>query len=111
VHELGPSVRTQIVPDRIWGSERQRLLRRTRVALNVNQVPGNFIGIRALLASAAGAICVTDPVAAPEPFIPGVHYLEAPGDRLADTVRSILVDRARRLDMARAAQRFVVEEL
>lgn len=108
--ELDPSVRALVVVGDVWGIDRQRLLGRARVVLNVNRVPGNSIAIRALLVGAAGAVTVSDPVGSPAPFVPGVHYIESPVDDLPAAIESILADRPRRLEMARITQRFVVDE-
>ena len=108
---LGPGVRTHIVRTGVWGLDRHRLLGRARVALTINQVPGNFLGIRTVLQAAAGAVSVSDPIRTPAPFIPGVHYVEAPVDELAATIVALLADRARRLRIAAEAQHFVVEEV
>lgn len=109
--DLGDSVRTEVVHGGLWGEDRRRLLGRSRVALTINQVPGAFLGIRAVLLGAAGVVHVSDPIASPSPFIPGVHYLEAPVGDLAATIQAILADRPRRLEMARRAQCLVVGEL
>lgn len=108
---LAPSVRTLVVEGGTWGGERSILLRRARIVLNVQRVPGNFTGLRSVLAGAAGALVVSEPVTTPEPFVPGVHYVEAPAARLAATIHEVLADRPRRLAIARAAQALVVEEL
>ena len=108
---LPAGFRTLVVEDGVWGGERHALLRRARVVLNVHHAPGNFSGVRSVLAGAAGAVVVSEPIFAPNPFRPGTHYLEAAPDRLADEVSDILGDDARRLAVARAAQAFVVEEL
>ena len=111
IGDLGPTVRTHVVRASIWGDERQSLLRRARVVLNINQVPGDFMGIRMLVVGAAGAVNVSDPIGTPAPFIPGTHYVEASVGRLPQTIRDLLDDRPRRLEIARTTQRFLVEEL
>ena len=111
IAELGPGVRTYIARTGVWGLERQRLLGRARVAFTINQVPGNFLGIRTVMQAAAGAVSVSDPIRSPAPFIPGVHYVEAPVDELAVTIATLLADRPRRLRIAAEAQRLVVEEM
>lgn len=111
LRDLGPDVRTKVISGGAFGAERRRALCRARVVLNVHRVPGNFTGIRTVLVGAAGAVIVSEPVDTPGPFIPGVHYLEAPPDELAATVRALLADDPRRIEMARTTQRFLVEEL
>jgi len=54
--------------ENVWGAERNALLRRSKVVLNVSWPPGDFIGLRIVLALAAGAVVVTEPLADPFPF-------------------------------------------
>ena len=109
--ELGSSHRVEVVERGAWGADRERLIGRARVVLNVHRAPGNFTGLRTLVVGAAGALLVSEPVETPAPFVPGIHYIEAPAGTLAAATREALHDRARRLDMAAALQRFLVEEL
>jgi hypothetical protein len=95
----------------VWGPERNALLRRARVVLNVQRVPGDFLGIRMILALAAGAVLVTEPMTDPRPFVPGVHYVEAPLERLLAEARALLADEPRRRRIAEAGQALLVEEL
>ena len=95
----------------IWGEDRNALLRRARIVLNVQRVPGNFVGIRMVLALAAGAVVVGEPMTDPHPFVPGVHFVSAPLDRLMDEARALLADEPRRRRMAAAGQELLVGEL
>ena len=99
------------VAENVWGPERNALLRRSRVVLNVQRVPGNFVGLRLLLALAAGAVVVTEPMTDPYPFVPGIHYVEAPLDRLLDESRGLLADEKRRRRIAEAGQALLSDEL
>lgn len=99
------------VAENVWGPERNALLRRSRVVLNVQRVPGNFVGLRLLLALAAGAVVVTEPMTDPHPFVPGIHYVEAPLDRLLDETRALLTDEKRRRRIAEAGQALLSDEL
>jgi hypothetical protein len=111
IAELGPGCRVEVIERDSFGAERHRQLARAKIVLNVHRAPGNFTGIRTLLVGAAGALLVSEPVATPEPFVPGLHYVEARPDDLASAVRTALADRARRLEVAEALQRFLVDEL
>jgi hypothetical protein len=97
--------------DGVWGSERNRLLRRARVLINVQRVPGNFIGYRLVLALAAGVVVVTDPIADPYPFERGVHYVEAPLESLLEEARALIADEARRRRIVAAGQALLRDEL
>jgi hypothetical protein len=99
------------VAENVWGPERNALLRRSRVVLNIQRVQGNFVGLRLLLALAAGAIVVTEPMTDPYPFVPGIHYVEAPLDRLLDETRALLADEKRRRRIAEAGQALFSDEL
>lgn len=79
--------------------------------LNVQRIAGNFIGVRLVLALAAGAAVVTEPMADPFPFVPGVHYVEAPPENLVDEARSLLADERRRRRIVEAGQELLAGEL
>ena len=74
------------VLDGVWGLERDALLRRTRVLLDIHRIPGNFAGLRFLTAFASGAVLVTEPLDDPHPFVSGRDHIEAPTGRLVDEV-------------------------
>jgi hypothetical protein len=94
-----------------WGAERGALLRRTRVVLNVAQAPGDFGGVRLVLALAAGAVVISEPMTDPYPFVAGVHFVEAPRDALLQAARDLVDDEPRRRSIAAAGQRLLAGEL
>lgn len=93
-----------VVARAAWGAERDALLRRSHVLLDVHRIPGNFIGLRILFASAAGAVLVTEPMDDPWPFEPGTHHVEAALDDIPGAVNALLGDEARRRRIVEAAQ-------
>ena len=95
----------------IWGQDRNALLRRARIVLNVQRVPGDFVGLRIVLALAAGAVVVGEPMTDPHPFVPGVHFVSASLDRLLVEARALLADEPRRRCMAAAGQELLLGEL
>jgi hypothetical protein len=97
--------------DGVWGAQRCDLLRRARVVLNVARSPGDFVGVRLVLAIAAGAVVVSEPITDPFPFVAGVHFVEAPLERLLDTAREIEADEPRRRHIAEAGQALLTGEL
>jgi hypothetical protein len=97
--------------DGVWGAERDAVLRRTRVVLDVQRVPGNFTGLRFLTAFAAGAVLVTEPLDDPYPFVPGMDHLEAATADLAATVAAVLADEPRRREIAWAGQARLTSDL
>jgi hypothetical protein len=94
-----------------WGARRAALLRRTRVIVDIHRVPGNFVGMRLLLALAAGAVVITEPMTDPHPFVPGVHYVEAPVDGLLDAAQLVLADGDRHQAIVAAGQRLLTTDL
>jgi hypothetical protein len=104
----GPELR---ITHAAWGDDRSRLLRGTKVVLDVHRVPGNFVGIRLLLALAAGAAVVTEPMTDPWPFVPGVHHVEAPLEGLLDAARALAADDPRRDAMVAAGQELLSTRL
>ena len=106
--EAGSGLR---IVEGVWGAERDALLRRTCVLVDVHRIPGNFIGLRLLLSLAAGAALVTEPMTDPWPFIPGVHYLEAPGPDLLQVASELAADPVRRSALVDAGQALLRDQL
>ena len=94
-----------------WGDERGKLLRRSRVVLNPSRIPGDFGGWRLVLALAAGAVVVSEPMADPFPFVSGVHFVEAPADGLLAAARDLIADEPRRRRIASAGQSLLAGDL
>jgi hypothetical protein len=107
IERLGAVVRLEGV----WGAERDALLRRTRIVLDVQRAPGNFGGLRLLATLAAGAVLVTDTVDDPHPFEPGIDHVEAPIDGLVAAVAALLDDEPRRRRLVEAGQARLLDEL
>jgi hypothetical protein len=99
------------VLDGVWGEERGDLLRRSKVVLNVARTPGDFVGNRLVLAIAAGAVVVSEPMTDPFPFVAGVHFVEAPLEGLLDAARELHADEPRRQSIANAGQALLTGEL
>ena len=97
--------------ENVWGAERNALLRRSKVVLNISRTPGDFIGLRIVLALAAGAVVVTEPLADPFPFVPGGNFVQAPVTELLDAARELIADEPRRRRIAEAGQALLTQEL
>jgi hypothetical protein len=95
----------------VWGEKRGDLLRRSRIVLNVARTPGEFIGFRLILAIAAGAVVVCEPMTDPFPFVAGVHFVEAPLEGLLDAARELHGDEQRRRRIASAGQVLLAGDL
>ncbi len=107
-HHGGPPL---LPLDGVWGDERSRILRRSRVLLDVHRIPGTFIGIRLILALAAGVAVVTEPMADGRPFVAGVTHLEVPADELLETARVLVADEDRRRSLVVAGQALLAGRL
>ena len=64
-----------------------------------------------VLALAAGAVVVSEPMADPFPFVPGVHFVEAPADGLLAAARDLIADEPRRRRIASAGQSLLAGDL
>lgn len=95
----------------VWGPARAAALRDARVLVDVHRVPGTFVGIRLVLAIAAGVAVVTEPMPDPRPFEAGVTHLEAPAERLLETARALVADEARRRGIVAAGQALLADRL
>ena len=60
---------------------------------------------------ANGAMVVSQPCYRPDPFVPGVHYAEAPVEELPDLIRHYLTHEEERERIVAAGRRLVTEEL
>ena len=94
-----------------YGSARTQVLRRSKVVLDVHRVPNSHPLYRFILAAAAGAAMVTEPLDQPQPLVPGIHYMEAETARLAEATLELLADEPRRRRMVDAAQTLLLGDL
>jgi len=94
----------------LWGENRTRLLNRTKILLNFARTPGEFSGYRLALGMANKALVVSEPIYRPEPFVPGTHFVMAPPDEMAASIRHYLDAADERQVITETAARFVHEE-
>ncbi len=95
----------------LWGEGRVELMNRAKIALNIPRLEGHLPDVRLVVAMANGALVVSEPLYLPEPYQPGVHYVEAPVEQLAETIRRYLADDDARQRITEEAYRFVTTEL
>ena len=90
-----------------FGEARTRLLNRTKIILHLHNIPWDTPWKRWFIATANGAMVASENLSVPEPFVPGVHYVEAPFDSLAETILDLLGQPERIRDIAATCQSFV----
>ncbi len=96
---------------RYWGEAREQLVNRARIFLNVLRRPGQFSGERLVIGMANRALVLSEPIYRPEPFVPGVHYIESSLDLWPEVIEAHLADEMSRCRMAEAGHAFVMSEL
>jgi len=96
---------------RYWGDARTELLNRSKILLNIPRHPGLLADMRLILGMATGVLVVSEPVYLPDPFVPGVHYVEASLDDMTETAMRYLADEEERARITARAHTFVTEEL
>lgn len=100
-----------IVSEGCHGADRERLLNRSRIVLNLPRIPWDFPIMRLLMCMGCGALVVSEEAADPDPFVPGEHFVSAPTNRLVDRILYYLEHEAQRENIAAQGRRFVTEEL
>lgn len=93
----------------VFGQERTVLLNRTRIMLNLLREPWDDNSMRYVLAAHNGALIVSEPTLPHSPYLPGVHRVEAPVDRLAETICYYLEHEPERQEIVGRAYRLVHE--
>jgi hypothetical protein len=95
----------------LWGESRTELLNRTKVMLHIPRLEGHCSDIRMNVTMSTGALLVSEPLFLPDPFVPGVHYVESPLEEMADTVRRYLAEDDARRRITETAHTFLTEVL
>ncbi len=94
----------------VYGTERTRLINRSKIMLSIMRRPWDDPVFRILLAAPNGAMVLSEPVLDAGPFQPGVHFAEAGGD-LADAICHYLQAPDQRTQIAETAYDHVVHRL
>jgi hypothetical protein len=95
----------------LWGESRTKLLNRAKIMLHIPRLEGHCSDIRMNITMANGALLMSEPLCLPEPFVPGVHHVEASLDELSDTISRYLEDDEARERITSEAHRFLTTEL
>ncbi|MEZ5404970.1 MAG: glycosyltransferase [Verrucomicrobiia bacterium] len=97
-------VRTQTTPGCCFGEARNRLLRQSKILINIHSSENRYFEWhRALVAIANGCVFVTDESERYEPLINGEHLLVAPYDRLQEVCSELIANDKKREAIAQAA--------
>ena len=113
---------TAATPGVVFGADKYALLASSSVLVNVHRdrsmhlpvgapVAHYFEWARMVEAMANGCVVVTEPSEGFEPLVPGVHFVEAEGEAIADAIDALLDDPAQRESIAAAARAAVTEQL
>ncbi len=96
----------------VFGDERTRLLNRTKIVLNVTRTWYDDNLLRFVLAAPNRALILSEPILPHCPaFRPGVHYVEAPVDQLAQTALHYLGHEDERCAIAQNAYQLTTTQL
>jgi hypothetical protein len=106
---LGVEVR--VVDRDCWGEKRTTLLNRTKIMLHLHNFPWDTPWQRWMIAGANGAMVVSEPLSLPDPLVPGIHYAEAPIEKMAAALRHYVVQAEERQRMADALARLVRDDM
>ena len=92
--------------DSLWGPERDLLIRRAKIFLNLQRYPAMLPGMRFLIGMANRAMIVSESLYKPIPYVPGEHLIETPRRELAATLRRYLDDHDERERIANNGYEF-----
>ncbi len=107
----GAGVEVAVQSEFVGGTERRALLERTRIVLDIHRMPETSETIRYVLATAAGAVMVTEPAADRGPVLAGTHLVQARPEEMARATVDLLADDERRQAMVSAGRALLVGEL
>jgi hypothetical protein len=94
-----------------YGAEREILLNRTKICLNLPILSWEFAGIRLLRAIACGALVVSETLLEPAPYVPGLHFVQTSLQELPDTLKHYLEHTDDREKITRDAHAWLAKEL
>jgi hypothetical protein len=95
----------------VFGKERTKLLRRTKIALNLLREPWDDNSLRFFFAAENHVLIVSEPSLPHSPFLPGRHVIEVPIDQLTETIIYYLSNDEARREITDSANRLVTEQL
>jgi hypothetical protein len=99
-----------IGPDETWGEARNALVRRAKIYLCVYRQPGETSGARLVIGMANGAAVLSEPMGDSAPFVSGVHFEQADGNKLGQACVALLQNKAKREALASAGRSVLQQE-
>jgi hypothetical protein len=93
------------------GREREELLSRTRISLDIPRIPWEMAGMRFLMSMGCGAMVISSWEGDSAPYIAGRHLVCASAGNFASTVEHYLRNEDQRLRIAGDGHAFVTGEL
>lgn len=93
----------------IFGSERTRLLNRTKIILNLLRADWDNNAARYALAAQNRCLLVTEPTLPHTSFQPGLHIVQAPIEQMAETICYYLLREDERQQIAERAYQLIKE--
>ena len=97
-------------PD-LWGENRNRLLSRAKIFLNLQRYPGELPGMRLIMGMANRSMVVSEPIYKPGGFIPGKHYISAESDEMPKIIEYYLKHDDKRERIATEGHNFATRDL
>jgi hypothetical protein len=94
----------------LHGEERTRFLNRTKIILNILQVPYDTMAFRLMFCAANKALLVSEPVIDQEPFVPGCHFVTSPVEKMVETMEFYLSHEDQRRQIAEQAHCLICGE-
>ncbi|MFQ6036721.1 MAG: glycosyltransferase, partial [Sedimentisphaerales bacterium] len=104
-------VELTIIDRDYYNEGRTELLNRTKIMLNLLRVPWDFGPERFLMSMSCGALVVSEKIVKPEPYRPGVHFVQAQTQDLAAIICQYLKNDNEREKITHCAYEFVMGEL
>jgi hypothetical protein len=95
----------------VFGRQRNELLSRTKIVVNLTRKPWDSNALRYYLSAPNGALIVSEPTLTHTPFVDRVHLVQVPHRQMAETICHYLADDEARRRIAEQAYRLVSTEL
>lgn len=99
------------VVEKAFGAERERLLNRCKIMLNLLRAPHDLPGMRVLLGLSCGALVLSEQCEGTGAFVAGEHFVMSSLQEMPQTIETFLGEDSKRERIARAGHAFVTSTL